>query len=96
MKQPYSIFSSYLPFKNSYKYPLNPILYIYEEYSDSIYAVYSFDKVKEVLYVSDYNQNNFRYMSLYEFINDNWEIIDNDKLYRILQQKELNIDVLPF
>lgn len=96
MKQPYDIFVSYLPFKTSIRYPQNPILYIYEDYSESICAVYSFDKIKEVLYISDYNHNHFRYMSLYEFINDNWEILTNNKLEIILNKKELDIDILPF
>ena len=96
MKQLYNIFVSYLPYKTSIRYPQNPIIYIYEYYSESICAVYSFDRIKEVLYISDYNHRHFRYMSLYEFINDNWEILTNDKLHIILNRKEKDIDVLPF
>ena len=96
MKQPYNIFVSYLPYKTSIRYPRNPILYIYEYYSESICAVYSFDKLKEVLYVSDYNQKRYRYMSLYEFKYNGWEILTNDRLHIILNQKEKEIDVLSF
>ena len=35
-------------------------------------------------------------MSLYEFKYNGWEILTNDRLHIILNQKEKEIDVLPF
>ncbi len=93
MKCPYDIFKDYLPNKHSGKYPLNPILYIYD--GDNICSAYSFDKFKLVLYISDYNQTKYRYMSLYEFNDREYIILDNKILKDLLLELECNKE-LPF
>ena len=69
MKSPFDFFEKYLPKKCSKQNPLNPIIYIYD--GEKLLGLYPFDPIKKVLYVSDYNQSNYYYMSiLCQFYNE--------------------------
>lgn len=72
MKSPFIFFEKYLPKKCSKQNPLNPIIYIYD--GEKLLALYSSDPIKMVLYVIDYNQRNYYYMSMYQFYNKGWAI----------------------
>lgn len=74
MKSKYKIFSQYLPYKASKRNSLNPILYLYN--SVRMIGAYAYDRKKKVIYVSDYNQDKYYYMSIYQFDNEGWKIID--------------------
>ena len=92
MKQLYNILSTYLPSKASHKYQLNPVFYIYDEYNEKVCAVYSFDKIKEVIYVSNYNKSKFWYMSLYEFKINNWKILNSNQFEKISYRTKLSLN----
>lgn len=79
MKYLYKKFNLYLPRLN---YNLDPMLYITNSYT--IRNVYNFDRKKKVVLTSDYNKKDYRYMSLFEILYDNWVIIHKDDLDTIL------------
>lgn len=93
MKCQYNILCDYLPYKASNKNPLNPVLYLYD--GETILGAYSFDRVKKVIYVSDYNQSNYYYMSMYQFHNEGWIVIDVQFHNEIIRDSEQFKD-LPF
>ena len=93
MKSQYNILCDYLPFKASNKNPLNPILYLYD--GQKMLAAYSFDKIKKVIYVSDYDQVNYTYMSMYQFNCEGWEIIDKEFHNELIEALEHSKE-LPF
>ncbi len=78
-----------LPSMISFKYTvIYPNLYIYNKNKDILLAVYSYDKKKKVLFVSDYNNTKYRYMSLHEFIINNWKILTRNEYDEIVYQLE--------
>lgn len=88
MKSPFDFFEKYLPKKCSKQNPLNPIIYIYD--GEKLLGLYSFDPIKRVLYVSDYNQSNYYYMSmLYQFYNEGWYIKKKEYYEEIIQSYEI-------
>lgn len=72
------------------EHPLNPIIYIYD--GEKLLALYSFDPIKMVLYVSDYNQRNYYYMSMYQFYNEGWTITKKEYYEKIIQSYEIERD----
>ena len=94
MKSQYNFFCDYLPRKCSNKNPMNPVIYIYD--GNNLLATYSFDPIKDVLYVSDYNQTKFYYMSLYQFRKEDWIIMDKDYYELIIKCKEYEAETIPF
>lgn len=84
-----SLLSRLLPITHSNKYTIfYPILYIFNNKNNLLYSVYSYDKYKKVLYVSDYNQSKYWYMSFYEFEKDNWIILTNNESKKIIYSLE--------
>jgi hypothetical protein len=45
-----------------------------------------------VLYVSDYNQRNYYYMSMYQFYNEGWTITKKEYYEKIIQSYEIERD----
>ena len=90
MNQKYrSLLSQLLPISNSKKYTVfYPILYIYNSNKNLLYSAYSYDKNNKLIYVSDYNQVEYRYISLYEFENDGWIILTNNESKSIIYSLE--------
>lgn len=87
MKSPFDFFEKYLPKKCSKQNPLNPIIYIYD--GEKLLGLYSFDPIKMVLYVSDYNKNKYYYMSMYQFYNEGWYITKKEYYEEIIQSNEI-------
>ena len=79
MKWLYKQFDKYLPRNN---YNNEPILYLTNDMA--IIYVYSFDRKKEVVLTSKEWTGEFKYMSLYEILHENWRIIHKNDLYKIL------------
>lgn len=84
MKVTYYKLFKYLPRKNFDK---EPVLYLYDGCRDILFA-YCFDSRKKVTLVSEDDKTNFRYMSLYEMMINEWEIIKDYDEYRNSFEKE--------
>lgn len=92
MKQLSHNLSMFLPKRHSHKYGLIALLYMIS--GDEIRLLYSFDPIKNVAYTSDYNCEEYHYMSLFEIYYDGWIILSKDEaLMRIYQ---LDSFTLPF
>lgn len=65
--------STLLP-KKSFYYDY-PIIYAYN--NNNVICLFSFDKRKQVILISDYDHFHYRYMSVYEFKNENYHFIYN-------------------
>lgn len=66
-------FSMILP-KKSFYYDY-PIIYAYN--NSNVICLFSFDKRKQVILISDYDCFKYRYMSVYEFKNEHYHLIYN-------------------
>lgn len=90
MKWLYKQFDRYLPRDN---YNREPILYLTNGFA--IIYVYSFDRKKEVVLTSKEWNNEYRYMSLYEILHEDFRLIHKNDLGEILDVYS-NPNELPF
>lgn len=81
MNAQYKLLTSYLPFKCLHKKAV--ILHAYNK--NGIILLYSFDKTKDIIFISDFEQLRYRYMSVYEFLKKDYRIIlDEFELNRFI------------
>ena len=58
-------------------------------------GAYAYDRKKKVIYISDYNRDKYYYMSIYQFDNEGWEIIDMEDHDLIIEGYAIHKE-LPF
>lgn len=83
MNVQYKFMTSYLPRKHySGKFPM---FYAYN--GRELIMIYSFDKIKRIIYASNLHQNKYFYLSLYEYVHKEYEIITNLKRLNELMEE---------
>lgn len=101
MSRQYSIIKTcylFLPERFNLEIHHSPVLYIYNDYTEEILGVYSFDRKRHILYVRDFyseSRNKYRYISTYELENSGWVVV-NKKLKRLLDKLKNSLEELPF
>lgn len=88
MNQLYKLLSRSLPQRYNFKYNDRPIMYA--ESFGRIIGLYSFDKVKKVVYYRNMHNDSIRgYISLYELYYGDWHITPVNKLMVRLGSRDL-------